>query len=58
MDAIDVPLHTLSTGHGIKSLAFSRDGRFLVYALTSWKIRVWDVQEAEEIDHYYCMLYG
>jgi WD40 repeat protein len=65
MEAIDAKPVALA-GHGrtvgriidrrnVYSVAFSRDGRFLVSGSWDKKIKVWDVHAGKEVDYYDCM---
>jgi WD40 repeat protein len=58
MEAIDAEPVTLSARHGwfVLSVAFSRDGCFLVSGSADKTIKVWDVLVGEEVDYYEHML--
>jgi WD40 repeat protein len=56
LDAIDVQPITLSgVSRWVNSIAFSRDGRFLVSA-SGESMHVWDVRKGEEVNYYRHML--
>jgi WD40 repeat protein len=57
MKAIDAEPVTLN-GHEwfVTSVAFSRNGRFLVSGSRDMTIKAWDVQTGKEVDYYECML--
>jgi WD40 repeat protein len=56
LDANDAPQVTLpAAGQRVFSVAFSRDGRFLVSALSE-SIHVWNVQTGEEVSYHERML--